>query len=103
MVRPAWRAGALASKRAAGAGRAEAGLAVVAVCVDWGCRRIGAACCAGQVTTPAARSIWNWSLVKCPLGCDRGLDLDPWVDAGGVQAGQQRPGAIGAVTIDRGR
>ena len=29
---------------------------------------IGAACCAGQVTVPAARSIRNWSLVKCPLG-----------------------------------
>jgi hypothetical protein len=29
---------------------------------------IGAVRLAGQVMVPAARSLWNWSLVKCPLG-----------------------------------
>src|SRR6266516_5134424 len=36
---------------------------------------------------------------EVPAWCDRGLDLDERVDAGGVQAGQQRPGAIGTVTV----
>ena len=61
------RAGAPAAKRAARTGRAEAGLAVVAVAwvgvVD---DRGGAPCGTGD--DPAARSIWNWSLVKCPRG-----------------------------------
>jgi len=32
-------------------------------------------------------------LGEVPFGCDRGLDLDLRVDPGGVQAGQQWPGA----------
>jgi hypothetical protein len=31
------------------------------------------------------------------------LDLDAWVDAGGRQAGQQWPGAIGAITVGGGQ
>ena len=96
------RSGALAAKRAAGAGGTEAGLAVVAVV--W----IGVVDDRGGVLGGAgdgAGGKVDLELVfgEVSLGCDRGLDLDPRVDAGGVQAGQQRPGAIGAIAIDGGR
>ena len=96
------RAGALAAKRAALAGRAEAGLAVVAVArvrvVD---DRGGAPRRAGD--RALVKVDVELVLGEVPAGRDRSLDLDPWVDAGGRQAGQQRPGPVGAVAVDRGR
>jgi hypothetical protein len=94
-------AGALAGQwaaGAAGAGGAEAGLAVVAVA------RIGVVDDRRGVLGGAgdgAGGKIDLELVfgEVPAWCDRGLDLDEGVDAGGVQAGQQRPGAIGAVTV----
>src|SRR6266545_2363298 len=95
-------AGAPAGQRAGRTRRAEAGLAMVAVAwigvVD---DRGGALGGAGD----GARSKVDLELVlgEVPAWCDRRLDLDARVDAGGVEALQQRPGAIGTVAVDGGR
>src|SRR5215218_458106 len=101
-VRPACALVHWPRSRAAPTGRAEAGLAVVAVArIGVVHDRGGAPCGTGD----AAGGKVELELVvgEVSLGRDRGLDLDPWVDAGGVQAGQQRPGAIGAIAVDGGR
>jgi hypothetical protein len=84
------RAGALATKRAARTRRAEAGLAVVAVA------RIGVVDDRGGALSGAsdgARYKVDPELVlgEVPLGRDRSLDLDAWVDAGGVQLASSGP------------
>ena len=66
-VRPAW---ALVHRLASGQ-ITQAGPKLAWPWWRWrglGLSRIGAVRWAGQVTMPAARSIRNWSLVKCPPG-----------------------------------
>jgi hypothetical protein len=70
--------------------------------VDRRCRRSGR--CAWRAGDRAQGKVeLELVLGEVSFGCNRGLDLDPRVDPGGVQAGQQWPGAIGAITIDGGR
>jgi hypothetical protein len=95
-------AGALAAKRAPHTRRAEAGLAVVAVA------RIGVVDDRDRPLRRASHRVDGkvdpeLVLGEVPARRDRSLDLEAWVNAGGVQAGQQRPGAVGAIAVNGGR
>jgi hypothetical protein len=66
---------------------------------DWGCRRSGGAL-GGAGDGAGGKIDLALILGEVSFGCDRGLDLDQRVDPISVEAGQQRPGAIGTVTVD---